>query len=134
MAWTIGCLLMLAHLAAAFHFVHGWSHWHAYEDTARQTEELLGWPVGEGVYFNYVFVALWTLDTVAWWRRGAVSHLRGPRWWHWPVQAYLLFMVFNATVVFGHGWLRFVAAAAFAVIFFTALYENRFRPRQSRQG
>jgi hypothetical protein len=50
---SIGCLAYLAHLAAAFHFAHGWSHAQAYEHTALRAWEVTGWRWGGGVYVNY---------------------------------------------------------------------------------
>ncbi len=70
LAYTAGCVLLWVHLAAAFHFYHNWSHTLAFEDTARQTKELLGRPVGEGVYVNYIFAAVWTADAAYWWIAG----------------------------------------------------------------
>lgn len=105
-AWTVGCAAMLAHAACAFHFYHGWSHAEAYRDTARQTAEMTGWRWGGGLYFNYALLAAWVADVAWWWRRGLAAYRRRP----WPLSvawhAFLLFMFFNATVVFGGGGAR----------------------------
>jgi hypothetical protein len=102
-AWTVGCVVFLAHVAAAFHFVHGWSHIAAYEHTRRQTLALTGWDSGVGLYFNYVFAAWWLLDALAWWQW---NDWPNRRWAYWPLQAYFGFIVFNGAVVFGpRGWL-----------------------------
>src|SRR5262249_20786946 len=60
--WTIGCGLFLAHVAGAFHFVHHWSHAAAWQDTAEQTEKLIGVSFGDGIYFSYLFLVTWVLD------------------------------------------------------------------------
>src|SRR5262245_16773213 len=67
--WTCGFILFLVHVAAAFHFVHHWSHADAYEATARQTNELTGLNWGGGIYANYLFSLMWGLDFAWWWLR-----------------------------------------------------------------
>lgn len=107
-AWTAGCLFYLAHVACAFHFYHGWSHTAAYRHTAEQTAAVTGWNWGGGIYFNYVFTAVWALDAAGWWRRGDRAM---PGWLEAATQGFLWFMVFNATVVFGHGAIRWFGLA-----------------------
>lgn len=101
--WTVACLALLAHVACAFHFYHGWSQRAAYLDTARQTFETTGLEWGGGVYLNYLLLAFWTADVAVWWARGTDSYRRRPLWlgvaWH----LFLLFIIFNATVVFTEG-------------------------------
>jgi hypothetical protein len=103
LAWTAGCLGLLAHTASAFHFHHGWSHGAAYLDTARQTGDVFGLYWGGGLFINYALLACWCLDAAWWWARGLDSYRRRP----WPLTAawhgFLLFIVFNATVVFKAG-------------------------------
>src|SRR5262245_58915576 len=77
--WTAGLLVFLVHVAAAFHFYHHWSHAAAYQDTVRQTSELLGIEAGSGLYWNYVFTAVWAIDAVWMWA-GARSYERRARW------------------------------------------------------
>ena len=55
MAWTVGCVAYLGHVYSAFQFYHGWSHASAFEETARQTRETVGWEVGEGLFVSYFF-------------------------------------------------------------------------------
>ena len=103
LAWTVACAALLAHAACAFHFYHGWGHGSAYLDTARQTNEVFGLNWGGGLYINYALMAGWVLDVSWWWLRGPDSYRR--RWW--PLTAawhgFLLFIYFNATVVFKSG-------------------------------
>jgi hypothetical protein len=126
LAWTIACVSLAAHFIAAFQFYHGWSHYAAYRDTARQTQEMIGVSWGGGLFINYGLLALWITDVGAWWFRGLDSYRRRSRTliiaWH----AFLIFIILNATVVFGHGaargigvvvclilagaWLRFVVS------------------------
>ena len=116
LAWSVGCVLLWLHLAAAFHFVHDWSHHAAYEATARDTQAVLGWPFGAGVYFNYLFAAVWTADVGWWWKVGATAPLTRSRWITLLVHGFLLFMVFNATVPFGSGSVRWVAVGGFVLL------------------
>jgi hypothetical protein len=108
LAWTIGCAALLAHFAFAFQFYHAWSHESAFVDTARQTREFIGVNSGGGIFVNYAVAALWFGDVVWWWVAGLRSYRRRPWWltllWH----GFLVFIIFNATVVFKHGWVRWI--------------------------
>jgi hypothetical protein len=105
-SWTAGCAALLAHAACAFHFQHGWSHAAAYRDTARQTAQVFGLDWGGGLYVNYALLVVWVSDVAWWWRRGLDAYRRRP----WPLNAawhaFLLFVVFNGTVVFAGGLVR----------------------------
>ena len=107
--WTIGCLLYLIHVFCAFHFIHEWSHFHAYEHTAEVTREVVGWDWGGGLYFNYLLTAVWFADTAAWWRRPAF-HERNPIC-YWGMHGCFAVIVFNATVVFGPVHWRWIGVA-----------------------
>jgi hypothetical protein len=107
LVWTISCISLLAHVACAFHFYHGWSHDAAYRETARQTAELFGLNWGGGLYINYALMAGWVIDVLWWWLGGDVYRRRpGAMVAVW--QGFLIFMFFNATVVFESGPLRFI--------------------------
>jgi hypothetical protein len=114
-AWLCAWLVFVVHVAAAFHMAHGWSHDAAFRHTAATAG------VGEGLYVNYLFVAVWGADAVwlATWPR---SHAARPRWVGWAVHGFLAFIVFNATVVFGStaarvvGGLVFIALGSSAVL------------------
>lgn len=116
LTWTAGCILLWLHLAAAFHFHHHWSHQAAYDATARDTDATIGWAFGGGVYFNYVFAVLWTMDTAWWWSTSPLGYFGRPRWVGVLVHGFLLFMVFNATVIFAEAPLRWIAAAMLVVL------------------
>ena len=100
--WTVGCLLFIVHVAAAFHYVHHWSHQAAVRTTATETRQLLGVAFGEGLWFSYVFVLLWLADAVWWWS-SATSYLQRPRWLNLALHGYLLFIAFNGAVIFEAG-------------------------------
>ena len=115
--WTIGCLALLVHVAFAYHYYHHWSQESVYLDTARQTADVTGINWGGGIYFNYAFMAGWIIDVVWWWRRGLASYRSRP----WPLtlawHAFLLFMVFNAMVVFKAGLMRIVGSILCLAVF-----------------
>jgi hypothetical protein len=107
LAWTIGCVCLLAHAVCAFHFYHGWSQTAAYRETARQTAEVFGFNWGGGLYINYALIAGWMLD-VLWWWRSLDAYRSRPRLLAAAWQGFLIFIFFNATVVFETGPLRLI--------------------------
>ena len=123
--YTVACGLFLIHVACAFHFYHHWSHQAALDDTARQTEQMLGVPFGEGIYFSYLFLLLWVTDVA--------------RLWLWPrhrlpwitagLQLYLAFIALNGAIVFEGGVTRWVGIPAAIVLGSLAVW--RFANPQS---
>jgi hypothetical protein len=109
--WTLGCLLALVHVACAFHFLHGWSHEAAYQETARQTGEQIGIAYGGGLWWNYAFLGVWLVDVLWWWAAPA-RYLKRPLWLGGLIQGFLGFMAFNGTVVFAVGWTRWAGIAS----------------------
>ncbi len=133
--WTIGCGLFLCHVACAFGFYHGWSHIAAYEDTAKQTEQMLGVPFGGGIYFSYLFAAIWTLD-VAWRWLGEGSR---PRWLAIALHAYMFFIAANGAMVFEGGvtrWGGLLACVGLAAVSIKRFWsvEHVPAPSQSSAG
>lgn len=116
--WTIGFAAYIVHVAAAFHFIHHWSHASAYRHTAEQTKALTGFDSGAGLYVNYAFTLLWAFDVLAWWTRG-LDWARRSKPYYRAVQVVFAFMMVNATAVFGPAYWKIVAVivlAALAVI------------------
>ena len=107
--WTLGCAFFLAHVAFAFQFHHHWSHGAALRETARQTGEMTGIDWGGGLFLNYMFALAWLADVLWWWLAPASFTRRPPRltvaW-----QCFIFFRVFNGTVVFGKGPVRWLGA------------------------
>jgi hypothetical protein len=108
LAWTIGCAALVAHFISAFHFYHAWSQASAYRETARQTAAVLTINWGGGLFINYAVAILWLSDVTWWWLAGIDAYRRRP-WlltllWH----SFLIFILFNATVVFKDGVTRWV--------------------------
>ena len=106
--WTIAWASLTAHFISAFQFYHSWSHAAAYADTARQTREAFGLNWGGGVFINYALLIAWIVDIAWWWVRGLDSYRKRPLplvlAWH----GFLIFIIFNATVVFGDGIVRWI--------------------------
>ena len=117
--WTIACASMIVHFITAFHFYHGWSHAAAYADTARQTREVFGLNWGGGVFINYALLIVWMVDIAWWWRSGLDSYRKRPLTlvaiWH----GFLIFIIFNATVVFGDGIVRWIGAGVCLTLILT---------------
>lgn len=126
--WTAGCLLLLAHIACAFHFFHNWQHTLAVEDTARQTLRLIGWSFGEGVYFNYAFAAVWFGDVIWLWA-APESHRQRSKLVAVTSHAYLFFIAVNGAIIFEDGTTRWVGILV--VLLLAALLINRFLQRPS---
>ena len=150
--WTIGCALFLGHVACAFHFFHHWSHAAAWQDTAEQTQRLIGVAFGDGIYFSYLFLILWVFD-VAWlWivplsaanisdnsmKSAAESASGMPRPinqqqtppWRRLVHIFLFFIAFNGAIVFKAGpirWAGIAACGALTALFGRWVYNSRGR-------
>lgn len=105
MCWTAGALLLVLHILSAFHFTHHWSHADAYRVTARDTAAVVGLNWGGGLYINYLFAVIWLTDAAWWWRSLEGYERRAPII-DWAVQGFLGFIIFNATVVFKTGAVR----------------------------
>ena len=115
--WTATLLMLVVHVACAYQFRHHWSHAAAYADTARRSEELLGTPVGSGLYWNDALLVWWTVD-VAWMWAMPASYRGRPRWWSWSLAGFLAFMMVNAAIVFAAGparWMGVVGCMALLV-------------------
>ncbi len=109
--WTAGCLLLWAHAGFAFHFYHHWSHAAAVQATARETREILGWQFGAGIWFNYALLVAWSVDvTQLWLSREFMVQPWSP--FSTVVHLYAFLILFNGTVVFEHGPIRWLSIAA----------------------
>jgi len=131
LAWRMGGLALIAHVAWAFAEVHGWSHASAVEATARQVESVIGRKSGGGIWANYAFVLAWFRTSWSWprlspsWRR---------LWW-----SVFLFMGFNGALVFVTGparWLG-IAWSAVAIVSFAREWNSKepsFPSKAIREG
>ena len=109
LVWTLGWAAYLVHVALAFHLAFGWSHAEAVEQTRQRSG------VGEGIYVSHLFTLLWTVD-VGWWWLSPRGHTSRPRWMTWALHGFMAFMVFNATVVYETGPIRWAGVAGFLTL------------------
>jgi hypothetical protein len=116
--WTIAWLTYLVHLAMAFHYAHDWSH----ADAMRHTEEVSGF--GPGIFVSHLFTLVWTLDVLSWWLRPEWYATRSI-WIDRILHGFMLFVVFNGTVVFEQGLIRWAGALMFAWLGAVALLRLR---------
>jgi hypothetical protein len=114
-AWTVACGVFLFHVACAFHFFYRWSEAVAYAETARLTFVFTGINWGGGLYFNYLFAAIWLADVLWWWFAPA-SFSRRPHLLNVFWDGFFFFMVLNAAVVFVNGPKRWLGAALCTVL------------------
>ncbi|HEY3965916.1 MAG TPA: hypothetical protein VGM05_15260 [Planctomycetaceae bacterium] len=121
--WSLGCLLTWAHVLLAFGTHHHWSHAAAYDHTASETAKKVGIEWGGGIYFNYLFLALWSADAIWWWIQPA-SYRARPWGVSLFVHAYLAFIAFNATVVFEAGPIRYAGIGATVGLCTMAVYSR----------
>jgi hypothetical protein len=119
--WIYAALLMFNHVASAFHFGHRWSHTEALEHTR------LTAGVAEGLYVNYAFVACWLADAL-WLVIHAASYDARPKWCNWLLHGFLVFISFNATIIYGT-W----PAKVLGLLIFGGLATSfAMRPKQSQ--
>jgi predicted neutral ceramidase superfamily lipid hydrolase len=129
-AWTAACISLIAHFISAFHFYHDWSHESAYSDTARQTEAVVSLNWGGGLFINYALLIAWIVDVGWWWLSGINSYQKRSRLlvmiWH----AFLVFIIFNATVVFKTGMVRWIGLviSLFLVISWISIAKQKWAP------
>ena len=126
-AWTIGCAALVAHFISAFNFYHSWSHQSAYVDTARQTAEVFAINWGGGLFINYAVAILWTADVVWWWIAGVNSYRRRPWWLTLTWHGFLIFIIFNAMVVFKNGLTRWFGLVICLTLCLSWVFINRQR-------
>ena len=116
--WSIGCLLYLAHVVAAFQWHYDWSHGVAYDATAAQTEALAGVAWGGGIVVNYLFTLAWIVEAGTWWV-APVAYRARPRWLGTASRALFLFMIVNGAVLFVDGPMRWVGLVVVGVLLAT---------------
>ncbi len=107
LAYSFAFITLIIHVICALHLYHGWSQESVYRETARQTAEVFGLNWGGGMYVNYAFMLGWLMDALWWWR-GLEVYRRRPKILAAAWQAFLLFIIFNATFVFASGVVRWL--------------------------
>ena len=121
---TLGCGLYLAHVTLAFQVHHQWSHAAAVAHIAAETQALVGWHWGGGIYLNYLFSTLWVGET-AWWWLSPERYGTRARGVELSVRGVVLFMIVNGAVVFVNGPQRWLGGAIVGVLLVA------WRPRRS---
>lgn len=99
-AWTLGALLFVIHVMAAFHVYHDWSHTAATAHVAKETERVMGVAVGAGIFVSYAYTLLWAFDALYWWRVGHERYLTAYANLHKAKHIFMFFIFFNGTVIF----------------------------------
>jgi hypothetical protein len=122
--WALGLAAFLVHVGLAFHHHHHWSH----AEALRHVAEVSGF--GPGIFLSYLFTLAWTAD-VAWWCAGPRSYAARPAWVGRCLHGFLLFMVFNATVVYEQGFIRWAGLAGFLALAALAIARRKVRPAAS---
>jgi hypothetical protein len=118
--WTLAWATYLVHLAMAFHHYHHWSH----ADAVAHTQAVSGF--GAGIWFSHVFTAIWSADVFYWWARPKRYAARSP-WIDRLLHGFMAFIVFNATVVYEEGPIRWAGIVLFIELATVCLYRLQFR-------
>lgn len=105
--WTVACLAFVVHVGTAFDRIHHWSHAKAFEHV-RETSGF-----GPGVFVSYLFTILWVADVVYWWLKPDL-YVRRSRRKETALHAFFAFIMFNGTVVYESGLIRWIGLAIFA--------------------
>jgi hypothetical protein len=112
---TAGIAFCVVHIVITMGSVHGWSHAAALEATARQTESVFGFRWGGGVLFNYLFVAVWALDT---WRHARAKPRGRAPWLRHALRLFYFIVIVNAAVVFARPHLRVLGVGLVAALLY----------------
>jgi hypothetical protein len=108
-AWFLAWVLFAVHVGYAFRFAHGMSHANAMQ----HVETTSGF--GPGIFVSYVFTLIWMIDAL-WLALHSLSYTRRPCWLGYALHGFLVFITFNGTVVYGHGFMRWVCLGVFACL------------------
>src|SRR5262245_32198351 len=108
-AWIIGAATFLVHVVTAFDCVHGWSHAAA----VRHVELVAGF--GAGLFVSYAFTLVWAADA-AWWGLDCRGYESRPGGLDRAVHGFLAFVIFNATVVYEMGFIRWTGVVLFVAL------------------
>jgi hypothetical protein len=128
--WTLAWTAFLVHLVMAFHHAHHWSH----ADAVAHTEEMSGF--GPGIYLSHLFTVVWTADVVFWWCCPRRYAKRSP-WVDRLLHGFMAFMIFNGTVVFEDGLIRWAGIGMFVVLLGALVFrfmQSEHRATTTAQG
>lgn len=105
--WLAGAAAFVAHVTAAFDRVHHWSHAAAFQRTLDDSG------FGEGIYVSYSFGIIWLVDAIWTMVRGQSGPHRSANW-RPALHLFMAFIIFNGTVVYEDGPIRWAGVIAFA--------------------
>ena len=127
--WCLGCIFALVHVLSAFQFVHHWDHQAAVKHTMIETKRVTGIRFEYGIYFNYLFLLVWTIDCLQ--PHAFPLELRGSLGVRslrsWFVHLYMLLIIVSATIVFEDGLIRYISLVVLTLLIFIYF---RYRPNQ----
>lgn len=109
LVWTLACAAYLIHVATAFDRVHHWCHEAAFEHVATASG------FGPGIFVSYAFSALWVLE-VGWWWLAPDAYAARSKWLDRGIHGFMAFVVFNGTVVYETGLIRWVGLLIFIML------------------
>lgn len=121
--WAAGALSLLGHTLWTMLVVHQGSFQEAFDHTSKKTEQLVGMPIGAGLYVNFAMLAIWLADAAAWcivpnWRISRQKYLL-------PMHFVFGFLFLNAAIVFASTEGRILGLAALAIIVVAWLLPRR---------
>ena len=122
--WTAACIAFVVHVATAFDRIHGWSHAKAFD----HVEETSGY--GPGVFVSYAFTLLWMADVLFWWMK-PIKYASRSRRIEIGLHGFFAFIMFNGTVVYETGFIRWAGLAMFAGLGFLLATMPREIPEPS---
>lgn len=134
--YAAGCYVYLLHVAVAFHAGHGWSHAAAVDHVERESG------FGPGLFVSYLFTLVWVIDA-GWCLIELDCYRSRPLWLTRTIHGFMAFVIFNATVVYASGTVRWGFAGIFFLMVLLLLraiqgphsrHEPKARCRQSHQN
>ena len=118
--WTVACVSFVVHVAVAFDRYHGWSHANAFA----HVEATAGF--GPGIFVSYLFTMLWVADAASWWLAPTAYATRAT-WKEVALHGFFAFVMFNGTVVYEPGFIRWAGLAVFAGLGVMVIANGRSR-------
>lgn len=109
-AWTAGAVLCAVHMVIAIGVHHEWSHEHAVRETAARSAAVYGFGWSGGLYVNYVFLILWSGESL-WWGADPVSYSRRHASVTWLLRIVYAIVIVNGVVIFASTAGRVVGVA-----------------------
>ena len=122
--WTAAFVLFVLHVGFAFHHIHQWQHYDAWQRTAIETESVVGIRRGDGIWANYLMLVIWGFDVLR------IHHARRSRLTtsqrsDHVVALFIGFMFVNATFVFWPDFYRHLLLPALAIPLFMWCYRTK---------